>query len=211
MNNRYSTTSSDTYTPEKPNHIRTAVHAFFYIIVYHIATYLLYAIFLSPLENQMVNDGYEPRYRFVMFIFSLLTLSILSIVMITVYFKNGSRKRAYLAATSAELRGQENAAEGAIRYRKTALVEAAVSTAVTAALWLFPACFYTISLSISGYGYGYAQAWGIENFFVGAVGLFQPFQNALIGWILGVGMLFCVHYFGRIAAHKSWEDSRIRH
>lgn len=211
MNNRYSTTSSDTYTPEKPNHIRTAVHAFFYIIVYHIATYLLYAIFLSPLENQMVNDGYEPRYRFVMFIFSLLTLSILSIVMITVYFKNGSRKRAYLAATSAELRGQENAAEGAIRYRKTALVEAAVSTAVTAALWLFPACFYTISLSISGYGYGYAQAWGIENFFVGAVGLFQPFQNALIGWILGVGMLFCVHYFGRIAAHKSWEDNRIRH
>ena len=159
----------------------------------------------------MVNDGYEPRYRFVMFIFSLLTLSILSIVMITVYFKNGSRKRAYLAATSAELRGQENAAEGAIRYRKTALVEAAVSTAVTAALWLFPACFYTISLSISGYGYGYAQAWGIENFFVGAVGLFQPFQNALIGWILGVGMLFCVHYFGRIAAHKSWEDNRIRH
>ena len=211
MNNRYSTTSSDTYTPEKPNHIRTAVHAFFYIIVYHIATYLLYAIFLSPLENQMVNDGYEPRYRFVMFIFSLLTLSILSIVMITVYFKNGSRKRAYLAATSTELRGQENAAEGAIRYRKTALVEAAVSTAVTAALWLFPACFYTISLSISGYGYGYAQAWGIENFFVGAVGLFQPFQNALIGWILGVGMLFCVHYFGRIAAHKSWEDNRIRH
>ena len=211
MNNRYSTTSSDTYTPEKPNHIRTAVRAFFYIIVYHIATYLLYAIFLSPLENQMVNDGYEPRYRFVMFIFSLLTLSILSIVMITVYFKNGSRKRAYLAATSAELRGQENAAEGAIRYRKTALVEAAVSTAVTAALWLFPACFYTISLSISGYGYGYAQAWGIENFFVGAVGLFQPFQNALIGWILGVGMLFCVHYFGRIAAHKSWEDNRIRH
>ena len=211
MNNHYNTTSSDTYTPEKPNHIRTAVHAFFYIIVYHIATYLLYAIFLSPLENQMVNDGYEPRYRFVMFIFSLLTLSILSIVMITVYFKNGSRKRAYLAATSAELRGQENAAEGAIRYRKTALVEAAVSTAVTAALWLFPACFYTISLSISGYGYGYAQAWGIENFFVGAVGLFQPFQNALIGWILGVGMLFCVHYFGRIAAHKSWEDNRIRH
>ena len=211
MNNRNNITSSDTYSPEKFNHIRTAVHAFFYIIVYHIATYLLYAIFLSPLENQMVNDGYEPRYRFVMFIFSLLTLSILSIVMITVYFKNGSRKRAYLAATSAELRGQENAAEGAIRYRKTALVEAAVSTAVTAALWLFPACFYTISLSISGYGYGYAQAWGIENFFVGAVGLFQPFQNALIGWILGVGMLFCVHYFGRIAAHKSWEDNRIRH
>lgn len=211
MNNHYNTTSSDTYTPEKPNHVRTAVHAFFYIIVYHIATYLLYAIFMSPLENQMVGDGYEPRYRFVMFAFSLFTLAILSIVMTTVYFKNSSRKRAYLAATSAELRGQENAAEGAIRYRKIALVESAVSTAVTAALWLIPACFYTFSLTMSGYGYGYAQAWGIENFFIGTVGLFQPFQNALIGWILGVGMLFCVHYFGRIAAHKSWEDSRIRH
>ena len=211
MNNRYNTTSSDTYSPEKPNHVRTAVHAFFYIIVYHIATYLLYAILMSPIENQMVGDGYEPRYRFVMFAFSLFTLAILSIVMITVYFKDGSRKRAYLAATSAELRGQENAGEGAIRYRKTALVESAVSTAVTAALWLIPACFYTISLSMSGYGYGYAQAWVIENFFIGAVGLFQPFQSALIGWLLGVGMLFCVHYFGRIAAHKSWEDNRIRH
>lgn len=211
MNNRYNTASSDTYSPEKPNFVRTAVHAFFYIIVYHIATYLLYAILMSPLENQMVGDGYEPRYRFVMFAFSLLTLAILSIVMISIYFKNGSRKRAYLVATSAELRGQENAAEGVIRYRKIALVESTVSTAVTAALWLIPACFYTISLSISGYGYGYAQAWGIENFFIGAVGLFQPFQNALIGWLLGVGMLFCVHYFGRIAAHKSWEDNRIRH
>ena len=211
MNNRYNTTSSDTYSPEKPNHVRTAVHAFFYIIVYHIATYLLYAIIMSPLENQMVGDGYEPRYRFVMFAFSLLTLAILAIVMITVYFKNGSRKRAYLAATSAEMRGKENAAKGAIRYHKTALAEALVSTAVPAALWLIPALFYTVSLSMSGYGYGYAQAWGIENFFIGAVGLFQPFQNALIGWLLGVGILFCVHYFGRIAAHKSWEDNRIRH
>ena len=211
MNNRYNTTSSDTYSPEKPNHVRTAVHAFFYIIIYHIATYLLYAILMSPLENQMVGDGYEPRYRFVMLAFSLLTLAILSIVMITAYFKNGIRKRAYLAATSVELRGQENAGEGAIRYRKTALIEAAISAAVTAALWLIPTCFYTISLSMSGYGYGYAQAWGIENFFIGAVGLFQPFQSALIGWLLGVGMLFCVHYFGRIAAHKSWEDNRIRH
>ena len=211
MNNRYNTTSSDTYSPEKPNHVRTAVHAFFYIIIYHIATYLLYAILMSPLENQMVGDGYEPRYRFVMLAFSLLTLAILSIVMITAYFKNGIRKRAYLAATSVELRGQENAGEGAIRYRKTALIEAAISAAVTAALWLIPACFYTISLNMTGYGYGYAQAWGIENFFIGAVGLFQPFQSALIGWLLGVGMLFCVHYFGRIAAHKSWEDNRIRH
>ena len=211
MNHSYNTASSEAYSPEKPNHVRTAVHAFFYIIVYHVATYLLYAILMSPLEAQMVGDGYEPRYRFVMFAFSLLTLAILSIVMTTVYFKNGSRKRAYLAATSAELRGHENAAEGAIRYRKTALVEATASTAVTAALWLIPACFYTFSLYMSGYGYGYAQAWGIENFFIGAVGLFQPFQNAFIGWLLGVGMLFCVHYFGRIAAHKSWEDNRIRH
>lgn len=211
MSNRYNTTSSDTYSPEKPNHVRTAVHAFFYIILYHIATYLLYAILMSPLENQMVGDGYEPRYRFVMFAFSLLTLAILSIVMTTVYFKSGPRKRAYLAATSAELRGRENAAEGAIRYRKIALIESVVSTAVTATLWLIPACFYAFSLSMSGYGYGYAQAWGIENFFIGAVGLFQPFQNALIGWLLGVGMLFCVHYFGRIAAHKSWENNRIRH
>ena len=210
MNNRYDAPPAQTYRPEKPNHVKTGVKSLFFMVIYHAVTWLLYTIIMTPLENQMVGDEQEPAYRFVMFGFSLLTLAIISVVMTAFYFKNGDRKRAYLAATSAEIRGEENVAEGMSRYRRLALIEAIVSTAVSAVLWLIPAAFYTAALNSSGMGYGYAEAWGIETFFVGAVGLFQPFQNAWAGWLLGLAILFCVHYFGRLYSHKNWESNRIR-
>ncbi len=210
MNNRYDSSLTQAYRPEKPNYLKTGVKVLFFTMIYHAVTWLLYTVIMSPLQNQMVGDEHEYEYRFVMFGFSLVTLAIISIIMTMVYFKNGDRKRAYLAATSAEIRGEENVAEGVSRYRKLALVEAVVSTAVTAVLWLIPACFYTAAMSLSGHGYGYAQAWGIETFFVGTVGLFQPFQNAWAGWLLGLAILFCVHYFGRLVSHKNWHNNRIR-
>ena len=210
MNNRYNTTPAQTYRPEKVNHVRTGVRSLLFMIIYHAVTWLLYIMIMSPLENQMVGDEREPIYRFVMFGFSALTLLILSVVMAVFYHKNGDRKRAYLAATSVEIRGAENVAEGVSRYRKLALTEAIISTAVAAVLWLIPAIFYTAALNSSGMGYGYADAWGIEQFFVGAMGFFQPFQNAWVGLLLGMGVLFCFHWFGRLFSHKSWEENRIR-
>ena len=210
MNNRYPSAPVETYRPEKINHVRTGVKSLFFMIIYHAVTWLLYIMIMSPLENQMVGDEREPLYRFVMFGYSLLTLVIISIVMAVIYHKNGDRKRAFLAATSVEVRGEANVAEGAARYRKLALVEAIVSTAVAAALWLIPAAFYTSALNFSGMGYGYAEAWGIEQFFVGAMGFFQPFQNAWVGLLVGMAILFCFHWFGRLYSHKSWAENRIR-
>lgn len=210
MNNRYNTTPAQTYRPEKVNHVRTGVRSLLFMIIYHAVTWLLYIMIMSPLENQMVGDEREPIYRFVMFGFSALTLLILSVVMAVFYHKNGDRKRAYLAATSVEIRGAENVAEGVSRYRKLALTEAIISTAVAAVLWLIPAIFYTAALNSSGMGYGYADAWGIEQFFVGAMGFFQPFQNAWVGLLVGMAILFCFHWFGRLFSHKSWEENRIR-
>ena len=210
MNNRYNTTPAQTYRPEKVNHVRTGVRSLLFMIIYHAVTWLLYIMIMSPLENQMVGDEREPIYRFVMFGFSALTLLILSVVMAVFYHKNGDRKRAYLAATSVEIRGAENVAEGVSRYRKLALTEAIISTAVAAVLWLIPAIFYTAALNSSGMGYGYADAWGIEQFFVGAMGFFQPFQNAWVGLLVGMAILFCFHYFGRLFSHKSWAENRIR-
>ena len=211
MNNRYDAPPAQAYRPEKPNHVKTAAHALFFTVIYHAISWLFYVFIMSPIENQMVGDEREGEYRFFMFGFSLLTLVIFSVIMTVIYAKNGDRKRAYLAATSVELRGQENVAEGEARYRKLALTEALVSVIPTAVLWLIPAAFYTAALNASGMGYGYADAWGIEVFFVGAVGLFQPFQNAWVGWILGLAILFCVHYFGRLYSHKNWQSNRIRH
>ena len=213
MNNRYdryNAPPAEVYRPEKVNHVRTGVRSLFFMVIYHAVTWLLYVMIMSPIENQMIGDEHEPEYRFIMFGFSVLTLIIMSIVMAVIYHKSGDRKRAYLAATSVEIRGAENVAEGSSRYRKLALIEAIVSTAVAAVLWLIPVIFYTAALSSSGMGYGYADAWGIEVFFVGAVGFFQPFQNAWVGWLVGMGVLFCFHYFGRLFSHKSWAENRIR-
>ena len=210
MNNRDHTPAAQTYRPEKVNHVRTGVKSLFFMVIYHAVTWLLYVMIMSPIENQMVGDEREPLYRFVMFGFSLLTLVIISVVMAVIYHKNGDRKRAYLTATSVEIRGAENVAEGASRYRKLALTEAILSTVVAAALWLIPAAFYTAALASSGMGYGYAEAWGIEQFFVGAMGFFQPFQNAWVGLLVGMAILFCFHWFGRLFSHKSWEENRIR-
>ena len=213
MNNRYdryNTPPAETYRPEKVNHVRTGVTSLFFMVIYHAVTWLLYVMIMSPIENQMIGDEHEPEYRFIMFGFSVLTLVIMSIVMAVMYHKNGDRKRAYLAATSVEIRGAENVAEGASRHAKLALTEAIISTAVAAVLWLIPAGFYTAALASSGMGYGYADAWGIEVFFVGAVGFFQPFQNAWVGLLVGMGILFCFHYFGRLLSHKSWTENRIR-
>ncbi len=210
MHNHYDAPPAQAYRPEKPNHVKTAVHALFFTVIYHAVSWLFYVFIMSPIENQMVGDEREGEYRFFMFGFSLLTLVILGVIMTVIYAKNGDRKRAYLAATSVELRGQENVAEGESRYRKLALTEAVVSVIPTAVLWLIPAAFYTAALSFSGMGYGYAEAWGIEVFFVGAIGFFQPFRNAFAGMAVGLGILFCFYWLGRLWAHKKWQENRIR-
>ena len=198
------------YRPEKPNHVRTGVKTLFFMMIYHAVTWLMYIMIMSPIENQMLGDEHEPEYRMVMFGFSVVTLLVIAIVMSVFYFKNGDRKRAFLTATSVEVRGEGNTAEGFARYRKLALTEAIICTAVTAFLWLLPAGFYTAALASSGMGFGYAEAWFLEVFFVGAMGFFQPFQNAWVGLLLAMAILFCFHYFGRLYSHKSWNENRIR-
>ena len=210
MNRPNHETPAPTYRPEKPNYVRTGVKTLFFMVIFHAVTWLLYVLFMTPIQNQMIGDEHEPEYRWVMFGFSLLTLTVIAIVMAVFYFKNGDRKRAYLAATSVELRGAEQVREGESRYRRVALAEAVVSTAVTAFLWLIPACFYTAAMNASGMGYGYAEAWGIETFFTGVIGLFQPFRSAWLGMLLGLAILFAFHYVGRLYSHKNWADNRIR-
>ena len=79
--NRYDETPAPTYRPEKPNHVRTGVKTLFFMVIYHAVTWLLYILFMSPVENQMLGDEHEPEFRFVMFGFSLVTLLVIAIVM----------------------------------------------------------------------------------------------------------------------------------
>lgn len=209
MNDRFNETPAPIYRPERPNHVRTGAKTLFFMMIYHAVTWLLYIMVMSPVENQMLGDEHEPEYRIVMFGFSLVTLLVIAIVMSVFYFKDGDRKRAFLTATSVEVRGNDTA-EGFARYRKLALTEAVVATSATAVLWLIPAGFYSAALAASGMGFGYSEAWFLEEFFVGAMGFFQPFQNAWVGMLLAMAILFCFHYFSRVYAHKSWQENRIR-
>ena len=60
-------------------------------------------------------------------------------------------------------------------------------------LWIIPTVFYLISLCLWGYGYRYALALPIEKVFIGFIGFCEPFQNPLIGMLIGMGILFAFH------------------
>ena len=208
----YSKTPHNDYKPERPNHVRTAFKTLFFLLIYHAVSWLFYTIFLAnSVEVLMVRDELGARIWWTMFAFSAVTLTIIGVVMAIFYLKNGDRKRAFLAATSEEVRGsREQVAEGVARYRRLALVEGLICTLATGALWMIPAVFYSVSLSTAGIGFGYASAWGLEKFFVGFMGLCEPFQNPWLGMLIGLGILFVFQYFGRLYAHKKWQENRIR-
>ena len=203
-------TTGNGYTPEKIRHRDTVLRTLGLMLAYHAVSWILYEIFVRSITNQMIFDKLDTRARWLMFAFSGICLLGMSVVLTTIYSKNGDRKRAFLNATSVEIRGAENVSEGYGRYRKLALREGIVCTVATGVLWLIPTVFYMIALATSGMGFGYGNAWGLEKFFVGFVGLCEPFQSPLAGYLIGLGFLFAVHYLGRLQAHKRWEQNRIR-
>ena len=204
-------TPAKKYRPTPSDYFKSGLFSLLLIGCYHLITWILYTFLLTTLENQMIGDEHEPEFRLVMFCFSFITLVALAAVSFVCYLKNGNRKRAYLTATSLEVRGDKDGAmDGRRTYRKAAFYETLLSLGITAVVWLPSACFYGYAMATSGMGYGYGEAWFIESFFVGAVGLYQLFQSSLLGVLLGLAFLGLTGYFGRLYAHASWEKNRIR-
>ena len=198
------------YVPEKPNYRRTVGKTLIALLAFHAASMVMHFMVLGNSDPYTMSSQAAERIPTAMFLFSMVALFVLGDILVGIYFKDGKRKRAFLDATSAEKRGEGNVAEGYARYRKLALTEALVCTATTAALWLIPVLIYTVGLSLSGRGYGYTEASIFERFFVGFIGLCEPFQNAWIGWLIGVAFLFLFYYFGRVLSHNRWEAERMR-
>ena len=198
------------YVPEKPDHIRTAVKTLIALLIFHGLSLAFHFMVMGSSDPNTMSSDAASRIPTAMFLFSLVALFVLGDLLVGIYFKDGKRKRAFLDATSAEKRGEEGVAEGHARYRRLALTEALVCTATTAALWLIPVLIYTVGLSLSGRGYGYTEASLFEKFFVGFIGLCEPFQNAWLGWLIGVAFMFLFYYFGRVLSHNRWEAERIR-
>ena len=199
------------YVPEKPNYRRTAVKTLAALLIFHGLSLVFYFMLFGNSDPYTMSGQAAERIPPFMFLFSMVALFVLGDLLVGVYFKDGKRRRAFLDATSAKRRGEENVEEGFARYRRIALTEALVCTATTAALWLIPTLIYTVALATSGRGYGYSEAMIVERFFVGFIGLCEPFQNGWIGWLIGVASTFVFHYFGRILSHNRWDAQRIRH
>lgn len=199
------------YIPEKPNYLRTALQTLISLLIFHAASLIIHFMVMGNSDPYTMSSDAASRIPTAMFLFSLVALFVLGDILVGIYFKNGKRKREFLTATSAELRGEENIAEGFSRYRKLAITEALVCTLTTAVLWLIPTLIYTIALATTGRGYGYTEASIFERFFVGFIGLCEPFQNAWLGWLIGVIFMFLFYYFGRVLSHNRWEAERIRH
>ena len=198
------------YVPEIPNYRRTAVKTLIALLIFHALSLVFHFMVFGNSDPYTMSGQAAERIPPAMFLFSIVALFVLGDLLVGVYFKDGKRKRAFLDATSAEKRGEENVEEGFARYRKLALTEALVCTATTAALWLIPTLIYTVAQATSGRGYGYTEAPIFERFFVGFIGLCEPFQNAWIGWLIGVAFMFLFYYFGRILSHNRWAAERIR-
>ena len=198
------------YVPEKPNYRRTVGKTLIALLAFHAASMVMHFMVLGNSDPYTMSSDAASRIPTAMFLFSMVALFVLGDILVGIYFKDGKRKRAFLDATSAEKRGEGNVAEGYARYRKLALTEALVCIATTAALWLIPVLIYTVGLSLSGRGYGYTEASILERFFVGFIGLCEPFQNAWIGWLIGVAFLFLFYYFGGVLSHNRWDAERMR-
>ncbi len=197
-------------TPRK-GYFRTLYETAGLVLVSHLVTMILYSILLTTLENQMIGDEIEHVFRWVMFGFSMVCMTILGGLFTLLHYKNGDRRRAFLAATTAADIGDSAAAEGYRLYNgRLPLIETVIATAATAVLWLPEAILYSASVSTAGYGYGYSLALPIEDFFVSYVGLCQPFQNAFVGWLIGTLYLAAFQYLGRRLAYRHWDRTRIR-
>ena len=198
------------YVPEKPDYRRAAVKTLIALLIFHALSLVFHFMVLGNSDPDTMSSQAAERIPPAMFLFSMVALFVLGDLLVGVYFKDGKRRRAFLDATSAEKRGEECVEEGFARYRKLALTEALVCTATTAALWLIPTLIYTVAQATSGRGYGYTEAPIFERFFVGFIGLCEPFQNAWIGWLIGVAFMFLFYYFGRILSHNRWAAERLR-
>ena len=122
------------YTPEKPDHIRTAVKTLITLLIFHGLSLAFHFMAMGSSDPYTMSSDAASRIPTAMFLFSLVALFVLGDLLVGVYFKDGKRKRAFLEATSAEKRGEEGAAEGHARYCRLALTEALVCTLTTAAL-----------------------------------------------------------------------------
>jgi hypothetical protein len=190
--------------PASPKYGRCALLTLISLPVFHLVSYLLDLFLITDLEEQMIKDGNNTGLDWVMFVFSMLMLTLLVSFRAVNYYRNDYRRDSYQYETSVNRFGNRGAEKNMRRFDKIVCVEALIILGIHAAFWLPSALLRMLTdMSIGGEGLARASEL-LQEIFVGAAGLYRPFDIPWIGYGIGVVFVpFCylvITYF----VHRKW-------
>jgi hypothetical protein len=187
-----------------PKYGRCALLTLISLPIFHAVSYLLDLFLLTDLEDQMIKDGNDKGLGWVMFVFSMLMLTLLVVVRAVIYYRDDYRRESYQYETSVNRFGNRGAEKNMRRFDKIVCVEALIILGIHAALWL-PSVLLRMLTDMSIGGKGLARASELlQEIFVGSAGLYRPFGIPWIGY--GIGVIFVplcylvITYF----VHRKW-------
>lgn len=195
--------------PIKPHYGKLILRTLIYLAVYHVVTCIIDRLLFYKLEDQMLVDGNLKGLAWVLFIYAAITLTILGVITVVLYYRRESRMRAYVYETSVDRFGHRGARAARKRHTGFAAKEALITAGLAALVWLPTA----VLLLLVGMGNGTAWiVWladKLETAFIGAAGLFRLFGNGWllwIGYIIGAAWLFLIRFVGALLVHRKWDD-----
>lgn len=207
--NRHSHEGRSPAPPIKPRYGRLALRTLICLAVYHAVSCLIYRLLFYKLEAQMIIDGTTKGLAWVLFIYAAVTLTVLALITVLLYYRNETRMRAYVYETSVDRFGRRGARAARKRHTVFALKEALLTAGLSALIWL------PVTLCLMLAGIRSDMAWvasvshKLETLFMGVAGLSRPFGDGLLVWIgygIGVIWMFGIRFGGSLLVHRKWDD-----
>ena len=182
----------------KHYHRRNFLELLKYTAFAHVATAMLYIAIFSTTEQVYVDNGRVDEFNAILFIVSLVSFAVSVVVMLAYHYGNSEKKMNYLNATY----------EGGNEQKMALATALKESATVAAANLLFQLPFVIFFMN---YGYGYDEALIFETLYIGDIGVYIFFGNAIVGAILISLVWFLVYFLGVfLFVAPIWNMGRIR-
>jgi hypothetical protein len=195
--------------PIKPRYGKLALLTLICLAVYHVLTCLGYRLLFCKLEAQMIIDGTMKELAWVLFAYAIITLAVLTIVTVVLYYRNEARMKAYVYETSVDRFGRRGARAARKRHTGFALREALLTAGLSALIWLPVAVLIMLAGIMTDVAWISWAADKLETLFMGVAGLFRPFAGSWLIWIgyfVGVLWVFVLRFLGGLLVHRKWDD-----
>ena len=169
-----------------------------YTALAHVATAMLYIAVFSAAEEASVAKGELAAFNTILFLVSIASLVVSAVVMLTAHHANSEKKMNYLNATY----------EGGNETKVALITALKESATVTAANIVFQLPIIPFFMK---YGYGYSEALIFETLYIGDIGAYIFFGNAIVGALLIALAWFAVYFLGvSLFVAPIWNMGRIR-